>query len=244
MRPLGVALLVCALLPAAGADEPRRVLKSGPKRVALLELYTSEGCSSCPSADTWMSTLPGRGLSLDKVVPLALHVDYWNDIGWVDPFSKPRFTTRQREAASRSGSGLYTPESVLNGRELRDRAGIAEQIEALNATRARAEVTLEIGAVAGDKVRAIVRTSSDARTRLYLALYENELAVAVKSGENGGRTLKHDFVVRELVGPLDARELDRELSIKSDWKRGKLGLAAFVEDAGSGEVLQVVAAPL
>jgi hypothetical protein len=238
------SLLVLLTMTSVAAAEAR-VVKSGPHRVALVELYTSEGCSSCPPADAWIRTLPGRGLGADKMVPLALHVDYWNDIGWIDPFSQPRFTNRQREAASRSGSGLYTPELVLNGRELRDRGSLEEKLRALADGKPRAELTVETVPLSADKLKATVRVNADApRTRLYLAVYENDLTVAVRTGENAGRTLVHDFVVRELYGPLDGRELSRELTLRADWKRGKLGLATFVEDATTGEVLQAMAVPL
>ena len=223
--------------------EDKRSAKSGPNRVALVELYTSEGCSSCPPADAWFSTLPHRGLGLDKMIPLALHVDYWNDLGWPDPFSQARFTARQEEMVRRASSrNMYTPEVVLNGRELRDKPSLADKVQALNATPARAELTID-AMPAGDKLRASVRASGAPNVRLYLALYESDLTVAVPRGENGGRTLHHDFVVRELIGPVDGGKLERELALKPEYKRGKLGLAAFVEDA-TGEVLQALALPL
>jgi hypothetical protein len=237
-------LLAVSMASAQAAADEHKMAKSGPQRVALVELFTSEGCSSCPPADAWLSTVPGQGLGLDKLVPLALHVDYWNDIGWPDPFSHARYTARQEQVARRSGSGLYTPELVLNGRELRDRGSLVERVRALAAQPSPAMLTI-VADTAGDRVRARVTLDGQvAKPRLFLALYENDLAVAVPRGENGGRTLHHDFVVREWSGGVDGRELARELTLKPDWKRGKLGLAAFVEDANTGEVIQAVALPL
>jgi len=89
----------------------------GTQRVALLELYTSEGCDSCPPADKWISTLPLKHLSDDQVIPLAFHVDYWNDLGWTDRFSQASFSDRQRLLSARRGADfVFTPQLLLNGK--------------------------------------------------------------------------------------------------------------------------------
>src|SRR5712692_2211956 len=115
--------------------------KSSDHRVALLELYTSEGCNSCPPADKFLSSLPGQGLTLRQVLPLSLHVDYWDDLGWRDPFSQTRFSERQREAA-RLGHAkfVYTPQFLLNGVDSRD--GLAEKVRRINNSKASAEINL------------------------------------------------------------------------------------------------------
>src|SRR3954447_25677509 len=92
---------------------------SPPHKVALLELYTSEGCSSCPPADRWLNQLK---LPRDQLIPLALHVDYWDSLGWPDPFAQRLFSERQE----RLGRNPYTPESVLDGREFRDRGNLVD----------------------------------------------------------------------------------------------------------------------
>ena len=94
---------------------------NSPKHtVALVELFTSEGCSSCPPADRWLQNLPRQGYSFDKVVPLSLHVGYWDHIGWKDPYAQQRFTDRQRNYASlRRSSSVYTPQIVLAGNDFR-----------------------------------------------------------------------------------------------------------------------------
>lgn len=93
---------------------------SGSQRVAVLELYTSEGCDSCPPADKWISELPAKKLNVDRVVPLAFHVDYWNQLGWIDPFSQPVFSARQRQHSKRRGvSFVVTPQLLLNGQDYR-----------------------------------------------------------------------------------------------------------------------------
>src|SRR5262249_43250176 len=93
---------------------------SGAERVALLELYTSEGCDSCPPADKWVSELPAKKLGADRVIALAFHVDYWNYIGWIDPYAQARFSERQRQQATRRGASfVFTPQLLLNGNDYR-----------------------------------------------------------------------------------------------------------------------------
>ena len=93
---------------------------SGPNRAVLLELYTSEGCSSCPPADQWISQIAAHGFSADRVIPLALHVDYWDYIGWQDKYAKSVFSARQRDqAALWRYSTVYTPQVMLNGQDFR-----------------------------------------------------------------------------------------------------------------------------
>src|SRR5689334_12001294 len=94
--------------------------QSGPQAVPLLELYTSEGCSSCPPADKWLSSIAAAGYGTDKVVPLAFHVDYWDYIGWKDRFARPDFSDRQRWVAAIGRSDfVYTPQVILNGIDFR-----------------------------------------------------------------------------------------------------------------------------
>ena len=219
--------LVLALLLVAGSRahaEPRRV-HSGATRASILELYTSEGCSSCPPADELANRLPARNPG--RLYTLAFHVDYWDEIGWPDPFASRRWTERQRARSPR----LYTPELLLDGRELADRD------VALPALPPRAELDL-----AFDGSRATV--SARGGDRVYLALTESGLTVEVKAGENRGRTLRHDHVVRALWGPFaSGTPTVQAIAIDSRWKRSELALTAFVEDR-AGEILQAVRLPL
>jgi hypothetical protein len=234
-------ILCLVLLTQVSAAQPRRrQVTSGPERNSLLELFTSEGCSSCPPADSWLSANASR-LAAQHIIPLALHVDYWNEIGWIDPFSQARFSARQRGIAARGSGRIYTPELVLDGREI-DRAELRRIAEP--STPARARVTLEATDAASDTVLVAAHVAADDAVRLFVALYEDGLTVAVRSGENAGRTLHHDFVVRELIGPVAANQIEHELRLAPKWNRRRLGLVAFVEDARTGVVLQAVALPL
>ncbi len=225
---------------------------SGAQRVPLLELYTSEGCDSCPPTDRWVSALPARGLTAERVVTLAYHVDYWNYLGWRDPFAHARYTERQRFANARIGNRtIYTPQLMLDGKDYR-RGGLrdefADRIALLNREKPGADIALSISTAAGTaegKARISLHRK-DAGAALFLALYENNLANQVSAGENKGKHLRHDFVVRELEGPfaVDTRSaVSHKFNVAPSWKTRDLGIAAFVQAAATGEVLQALALP-
>jgi hypothetical protein len=231
--------------------------ESGAPRVALLELYTSEGCNSCPPTDRWVSELPRRGFTSDRVVTLAFHVDYWNYLGWPDPFSRAQFSERQRMASLRNRARVvYTPQLLLNGGDYRRGAvfdDFGERLSALGRGSAQAKISLHMQAdgpaglgVTGSATVADAAARGGARA--YLALYENNLSNNVSAGENRGKRLQHDFVVRELAGPFavessgEAR-LKHRFSLDPRWKSGDLHVAAFVQSERSGDVLQALAAP-
>jgi hypothetical protein len=247
-----VALCVSASTPALALE---CTVSSGPERVALLELYTSEGCSSCPPADKWVSELGSNKSLQGRVLPLAFHVDYWNQLGWTDPFSQPAFTARQRDHSRRRGATfVFTPQTLLNGEDYR-RGNVfddfSRRVRTINESAPAASITLRLsrnGAALTSAVEA--RTSGEGqqrRPRLFLALYENKLANVIKAGENKGLTLHHDFVVRKLIGPVwpdDAGKISTVQRIELDprWKPQDVHVAAFVEQAQSGAILQAVAA--
>ena len=241
------ALTVCALTaaPASAAC----TVASPAHTVALAELYTSEGCDSCPPADKWLSGLSARGLTADKVVPLALHVDYWDYIGWKDVFAQAKFTERQRELSRLSGSTfVYTPQVVLSGRDFRgwSGSGFDAQVRAVNAKPAAADIKLGLESTDGGlkvSADAISRTRSPAQ--LYIALTQSRIVSNVKAGENRGATLKHDFVVREWLGPValgsDGKvRFDKSVSGPKGAPTNDLGVVALVQDTKSGEILQAL----
>ncbi|MGB5079414.1 MAG: DUF1223 domain-containing protein [Burkholderiales bacterium] len=229
---------------------------SGPHTTALVELYTSEGCDSCPPADQWLSSLSAQGFRPDQLVPLALHVDYWDYIGWKDPFAKRRFSERQRKlAALRRPVIVYTPQVLLQGQEFRrwgsDR--FTEEVARINSTPARARIALAIREVAGDGIQTELSAQlfDPARKKnaaVYLAAYENKLASEVKAGENRGRRLEHDYVVREWIGPIAFGETlkieeKRLLPLLPGTNTKHSGVAAFVQNRSTGEVLQALMLP-
>lgn len=176
--------------------------QSGGEAMPLIELYTSEGCSSCPPADKWLSSLKGK----KEIVPLAFHVDYWDYIGWKDRFANAKFSARQREAARLGGSNfVYTPQVMLNGRDLRSWRSDTRFGKAIEESRrpARAKLAMKfVDASAGKtELQASAQSGDYKDTDIYVAIYENDLNSRVNAGENSGHELRHDFVVRELFGP-------------------------------------------
>lgn len=228
--------------------------KSGEHRVTLLELYTSEGCDSCPPTDEWVSKLPARGLTRDQLIPLAFHVDYWNYLGWRDVFSQAKFSERQRQMAQINHSFVYTPQLILNGRDYRPgfrNDDTSNKVNEINNQKSLADITLTWTMPGPERlhVSGKIRVASDMDRRnaqVYLALYENNLSTAVKAGENSGRTLHHDSVVRELVGPIafdgeGYAQVEQDFILQHSWKRQDTGVVAFVQNVRSGEVLQALA---
>ena len=239
------AYLALLLSPTVSAAECSAA--SGPARVALLELYTSEGCSSCPPADRWLSQLSAQGFAADRVIPLALHVDYWDYIGWRDRFANPTFSVRQREQARLAGSSaVYTPQVMINGRDFRSwhsSNGFAKQVADMKQAPARANIQLKLSRPTPDRIETSVSVSGQKENLVvYLALYENDLSSAVASGENAGNKLRHDYVVREWRGPMrvsDAAWL-QTLQLKPEWQSAKTGVVAFLQNPVSGEVVQAL----
>jgi hypothetical protein len=251
---LGLLALLCARAWQAAATQ-LLIARSSPHTVALLELYTSEGCNSCPTADRWVSSLPSQGFRPDQVIPLALHVDYWDYLGWPDRFAKAVFTQRQRAmAALHRTRTIYTPQILLQGKDLRAWDTLGAEVERINQTPARAHITVQITEAQKDavdvQVSAVIPTPTDRQQAfLYVALYENQLQSAVRAGENQGRTLHHDFVVRHWLGPVPLDDqgsvkYTSRLSIAPDWQSAHLGLAVFMQQQHTGDVLQALALPL
>lgn len=232
----------------AAPAEAQCVKQSPPHTVALLELYTSEGCSSCPPADRWLSRIAADGPGPDSVVPLALHVDYWDRLGWPDRFAAARFSERQHSLARQAGSrAVYTPGVFLNFQEFRGwgSSRFNEALRAVNARPARADIRLELETPGTQlAIKADFRLKTSGRGQAFVVLYENRLSTEVKAGENSGVTLRHDYVAREWFGPIDvdgAAEFRKTLAPERDWKPKDLGLAAFVQDPARGELLQATA---
>ena len=186
-------LLVLASISLMPSPALAESLHSSNARVSLLELYTSEGCSSCPPADRWFSDLQHDPRLWKQIVPVAFHVDYWDYIGWPDRFASPVYGQRQRDYAnSRLLRTVYTPGFVLNGEEWRRWFG-------------RHELKLGKPTDVGSLDLEVDDTSAQATftptgrqpedLELHLAVLGFDLSTAVKAGENRGRELKHDFVV-------------------------------------------------
>ena len=242
------SLINLAIQPAIAAECSA---KSGLVTVPLLELYTSEGCSSCPPADKWLG---GLKQDTSKFTPLAFHVDYWDYIGWKDKFSKAEYSDRQRKGAAFAGAGfVYTPQFVMNGRDFKgwDNSRLNEVVEKSQNIASRANLTLNTVTEANGeitlKASAQATKPSDAKNSdVFIALYENKLVSKVNAGENSGRELKHDYVVREFFGAYqisNQNEFSKNFTLKPEWKNKDGGAVIFVQNSQTGEILQSLALP-
>ena len=254
LRMLAAAVAVGGLVagPAHGAACSA---KSGPRTVPLVELYTSEGCSSCPPADRWLSAAFAGNAAGAAPIPLAFHVDYWDRLGWKDRFAATAYTERQYDAMRANRARfVYTPQVLVQGKdfpEWRDRGGAAA-LGAARAAPARAEITLDAEPQRGSiAVKATARVPSSADRKgavLYVALVDSGLASDVMAGENAGVRLVHDHVVRFFrAGPSpDANGNMRwEVALPVPAEAGGAStVVAFVQNAGAGDVLQALALPL
>jgi hypothetical protein len=242
-RLLLAVLGTCGLLASSQAafGSGSCTARSGATSPVVVELYTSEGCSSCPPADRWLSTLTRQR----DVIALAFHVDYWDGLGWKDPFGSPAFTARQSQQQAVNGSRYsYTPQVTINGVDTRDWPGLRVPITVAPLA-SPVEVQLSRD---GDHYTAVVTpvAGASARVGAYWAVTENSLVSDVKRGENSGATLTHDFVVRDyrLVAPwATATEGTKTLSLSPPPAPAgnhprQVNLVVF--DADSGRPVQAV----
>ena len=248
-----VTILVAAAPLKSVLANSQCELRSPTHRVGLLELYTSEGCSSCPPADRWLSRLRTT-YTEQQVVALAFHVDYWNQLGWPDRFSHSRYTQRQQQVSNRNRADfVYTPQFLLDGKDIRPvngTGGLSTRLAPLNKERAQARIALQATLTPGSHIelRGSTRLDQpDEATETYIALYENALVSQVVAGENMGKTLQHDFVVRALLGPIlhnaeGIAKLEHSIPLPSGSHPRALGITVFVQDRRTGMVLQAAAA--
>ena len=228
--------------------------RSAPNTVALIELYTSEGCSSCPPADRQLNRLSQTLDLTAQVVPLALHVGYWDNLGWVDPYAQARFMQRQTWLVQiNRHRTVYTPQFFVGGKELQAWQGsLREAVRQLNTMPAAATIrlrsSLSVDGMLAIDVMATTQGTGDDPTAVYLAVAENGLLSKVTAGENRNATLEHDHLVREWIGPIrlhgNTTHAQREIRLPSAWHKDRLEIIAFVQDEHTGAVLQALHAGL
>lgn len=210
------------------------------KPVVVVELFTSEGCSSCPPADAIFRDLQAKGIPGVELVLLGEHVDYWNHLGWRDGFSSEQFTRRQEDYTRKLRiEASYTPQAIVNGRtEL-----VGNDEGALRSAIARAAQTpqpihVNVGWAGISQLAHVV--TNGAEGELFLAVTEDGLTSSVKAGENSGHRLTHAAVVRRLIDAGRATRMttkDVKLPIESQWNRDNVHIIAFVQDLKSGAML-------
>jgi len=223
-----VLLALTYLLPARAGD---RVFESSPQKVHLLELFTSQGCSSCPPAEAWLSKLKAESQLWKDFVPIAFHVDYWDRLGRRDPFAAKEWTARQYEYSAKwKSESVYTPAFVLDGRESqarsvpissRDKPGVLK-------------LTL-----ANDKAFAEFNPTNGAAKDfdLHMAMLGFDLNSKPTAGENNGRNLHQDFVVLSLTNQ-KMPDGKAEISFQPDSRAG--AIAAWITPPNQLEPIQAV----
>jgi hypothetical protein len=242
-----ILLAVLSVFLMGAAEAQKCTARSGDKTAVLVELYTSEGCNSCPPADRWLSGL-GKKYPPELVVPLALHVDYWDYIGWKDPYARREFSQRQRRLSQlQRASFVYTPQVLVQGADFREWSGAAfdRAVTRLHAKPAGARLELEIRVGTRDALQvrvqaALLDAAQAADAGLYVAAYENRLESQVTAGENSGRLLQHDHVALEWQGPYAPGERELRLPLLPKAKIGDSGVVAFVQNRRTAEVLQTL----
>lgn len=204
--------------------------------IAVVELFTSEGCSSCPPADELLGRITQHAQKQGfRVYPLSFHVDYWNYLGWKDPFSDPAYTRRQRQYGQAMAlSSIYTPQMIVNGTDqfVGHRQDTADKIieKALN-TSVPVRVELQVtGWADGPLLIAYKTINARSDMNLHIALVERGLKMNIARGENKGKTLHHENVVR-VFKTVDPGEGQMTIQPPKDVDRGQASVIAYVQEA-------------
>src|SRR5262249_1728923 len=252
--------LVAAFLVVGGstnlalAGRHKTVTAPATRAAVIVELFTSEGCSSCPPADDILARLartqPVRNA---EIIALSEHVDYWNQLGWTDPFSSPVFSARQNDYAQVfRGEGVYTPQVIVDGRVQFVGGNLSKAIDAIGraATAPKAEVLISLLESPGNGIRRLrvqvehlPKLSEGDVAEITLAVTENDLRSNVARGENAGRKLSHSAVVRRLstLGQFDSNlgrfTAEPSISLDPGWKPDQLHAVAFVQERASRQIL-------
>jgi hypothetical protein len=252
-------VLVLAVLPlcaaaqmSSAANSPAASPDMSKRTPVLVELFTSEGCSSCPPADALLANL-ARQTGTVYIIPIEEHVTYWNHEGWTDPYSADEWTQRQLAYSTHSDkSDVYTPEMVVDGGSgfngSNTQQAQAEIAKAAQAPRTTVSITPEPGSGAQKvtvSVGKLEGASNDDSAEVWLAVAEDGLSSSVTHGENSGHTLQHIGVLRSLhkIGVAESKRGDTtfsghtEIKLKSNWNRDKLHVIAFVQEKKSHKVL-------
>lgn len=236
------ALLIAGWVGLAGPTQAQGTASTTDGPRAVLELFTSQGCSSCPPADTLLQTYAAK----DDLVALTFPVDYWDYLGWKDTLASPKFSARQRHYAKSRGDGrIYTPQLVINGvahtngaisKEID--AAIAAHAEAFAKIRVPVQVKLEGGQLVietGAAPNGSPRKDAD----IWLVMVKREAAVPIKSGENHGKMLKYFNVVRDMtaVGMWSGQASTIRLNRESIMQPGADACAVLIQSGKAGPLL-------
>lgn len=253
---MALKVFVCLALACSG------LFAASDGRVAVIvELFTSEGCSSCPPADAVLARLQRlQPVENARIIALSEHVDYWNNLGWVDPFSSSQFRARQNDYAQAFGvDSIYTPQMVVNGLVQFVGSDMNEAMTQIHRVALQPAANVQVHAVQDSKQHDVMglvvhvgdvprlRTSNKSKTQpldIMLAVTEDNVQSQVQRGENAGRRLRHVAVVRSfgLIGSIDPREntevsMRPTLKLPPAWKREDLHAVVFVQERATRRIL-------
>ena len=254
---LAVLALAATVARARSTAAPDPALTVGTEPVpVVVELFTSEGCSSCPPADEVMTKLVSQQpVAGAEIIGIGEHVDYWDRLGWRDPFSSATFSARQSDYASRvfHTGNIYTPQMVVDGHEQfvgsDYRAATAAIARAASLPGARMHVALTVSHVSAPSVEVTARVESPrgvpliGTAEVFLAVTEDGLVTQVRRGENGGRQLRHSAAARSITSlgmPRAAGSswsVTTNVRISPDWKLGRTRLVAFAQERATKRIL-------
>ena len=250
--PRLLCVLALATLSTMGAVESSTPVSPPPSPV-LVELFTSEGCSSCPPADALLEELDrSQPVSGARLIALSEHVDYWNHEGWKDPYSSALFTDRQREYDRRFGVDVYTPQLVIDGVAQCNGSDLRSASRALAQARSRSKISIRISRASLENpttLRAHVeadplpKSSHGHKANIYVVVALDHAESQVLGGENKGRRISHVAVAEEVtrIGVLESEksfDADVHLKLKPATQSSDLRLVAFVQES-DGEVLGI-----
>ncbi len=237
LRFLAVALFVGGLVSVSTADE-----SASAEAPVVVELFTSQGCNSCPPADAFLGELARR----PDLIALSLHIDYWNYIGWKDPFSSSEATRRQRDYAQSLGlSSVYTPQMVIDGSFDAVGSNRSQVNQAIAAASERSKIPVAITNSPASRWLVTLPEAEVAQpATVWLALYDRQHATPIKRGENAGKTLTNYNIVREFrsIGRWDGAKLELPLDIGAT-DLAERGFAVIVQAGATGPVLGAALAP-
>jgi hypothetical protein len=226
---LGLIALAAGIAAPAAAQEPAPV---------VVELYTSQGCNSCPPADALLGELARQ----PGVIALGFHVDYWNYLGWHDPFSNKKFTYRQKQyAMTFRQTGVYTPQMVIQGKRGEvgsDRKTVMQAIA--DARKAKAGATVLLEKLGGNRLRATVTAAAEAKgADIWVAIFDRSHATKILRGENEGKTLTNVHVVREWrkLGQFEGEKAEFTITAASEKGEKRSGAAIVVQQPKGGPIL-------
>lgn len=234
------------LIPVHVLADKAITVTSKPYQVPVVELYTSEGCNSCPPADRFLAELSKTPQDKLDALSLAFHVDYWNYLGWKDKFSSPQYTDRQRNLGKLNHqTTIYTPEFFVNGKETRGTKTIIDRIRETNRQSAKVMLELQIQPIKQGYqlvLRSKGKTNED--QQVYLVVFENKLVNNISRGENAGKVLKHERVVRYFSEPMPlSTNIESMIPSSDDWIPQNLGFAAIAQTIDGKFLQSVYSAP-